>query len=81
MKIKFHSDDDLPLNKPLKFHVMAIIIRSVCKGDGKLYPQLFLKALCMLQYKKIDVSKGIDANKTSLSKECELCHYWFFWRY
>ena len=32
----------------------------------------------MLQYKKIDVSEGIDANKTSASKECELCHYWFF---
>ena len=32
----------------------------------------------MLQHKKIDVSEGIDANKTSTSKECELCHYWFF---
>ena len=32
----------------------------------------------MLQYKKIDFSKGIDVNKTSLSKECMLCHYWFF---
>ena len=32
----------------------------------------------MLQYKKIDVSEGIDLNKTSASKECELCHYWFF---
>ena len=32
----------------------------------------------MLQYQKIDVSKGIDVNKTSTSKECELCHYWFF---
>ena len=32
----------------------------------------------MLQYKKIDVSEGIDVNKTSLSKECMLCHYWFF---
>ena len=32
----------------------------------------------MLQYEKIDVSEGIDANKTSASKECELCHYWFF---
>ena len=31
----------------------------------------------MLQYGKIDVSKEIDVNKTSLSKECELCHYWF----
>ena len=32
----------------------------------------------MLQYQKIDVSKGIDVNKTSASKQCELCHYWFF---
>ena len=32
----------------------------------------------MLQYEKIDASEGIDVNKTSASKECELCHYWFF---
>ena len=32
----------------------------------------------MLQYEKIDVSQGIDTNKTSLSKECMLCHYWYF---
>ena len=32
----------------------------------------------MLRYQKIDVSEGIDVNKTSESKECELCHYWFF---
>ena len=42
MKIKFNSDDDLPLNKPLKFHNMTITIRSVFEEDGKLYPQLFL---------------------------------------
>ena len=41
MKIKFNSDDDLSLNKPLKFQVMTIIIRSVFEEDGKLYPQLF----------------------------------------
>ena len=29
----------------------------------------------MLRYPKIDVSEGIDVNKTSASKECELCHY------
>ena len=33
---------DLPLNKPLKFHAMTIIIRSVFEEDGKLYPQVFL---------------------------------------
>ena len=32
----------------------------------------------MLQYEKIDVSEGKDVKKTSASKECELCHYWFF---
>ena len=42
IKIRFDSGDDLPLNKPLKFHVMTIIIRSVFEEDGKLYPQLFL---------------------------------------
>ena len=42
MKIKFSSDDDLPLNKPLKFHRMTIVIRSVFEEDSKLYPQLFL---------------------------------------
>ena len=42
MKIKFNSDDKLPLNKPLKFHNITITIRSVFEEDGKLYPQLFL---------------------------------------
>ena len=54
MKIKFNSDDDLPLNKLLKFHLdeiywppfiyhlMTTIIRSVFEEDGKLYSQFFL---------------------------------------
>ena len=42
MKVKFSSDDDLPLNKPLKFHAMIIIIRSVFEESGKLYPQVLL---------------------------------------
>ena len=42
MKIKFNCDYNLPLNKPLKFHMMTIIIRSVFDEDGKLYPQVFL---------------------------------------
>ena len=42
MKIKFDSDDNLPLNKVLKFHAVIIIIRSVFERDGKYYPQIFL---------------------------------------
>ena len=42
MKIKFNSDGDLPLNKPLKFHAMSIIIRPGFGEGGKIYPQVFL---------------------------------------
>ena len=41
MKIKFDSDDDLPLNKILKFCIVTIIIRNVFEKDGKYYPQIF----------------------------------------
>ena len=42
MKFKFNSDDDLSLNKQLKFHNVTITIRSVFEEDGKLYPKVFL---------------------------------------
>ena len=42
MKIKFKSDDDLPLNKQVKFHNMIVTIGYVFEEDGKLYPQVFL---------------------------------------
>ena len=42
MKIKFNSDNDLPLNKPLKFQPMKISIRSVFEEGGKLCPRVFL---------------------------------------
>ena len=50
MKIKFNSDDNLSLSKPLKSHNMTITIISVFEEDGKLYPQVFLdNALCELK--------------------------------
>ena len=43
MKIKLNSDDDLRLDKPLRFHLMTVpVIRCVFSEDGKLYPQSFL---------------------------------------
>ena len=42
LKIRFESNDDLPLNKPIKLRLLTIIIRSVFSEDGKFYPQLFL---------------------------------------
>ena len=32
----------------------------------------------MLEYEKIDISEGIDVNKSSNSGECSLCHHWYF---
>ena len=32
----------------------------------------------MLQYERIDISEGIDLNKSDKSKECMICHYWYF---
>ena len=43
MKIKFNSDDDLPLDKILKFPILAIIIRNIFEEDSKYYyPHIFL---------------------------------------
>ena len=42
MKIRLKSNDDLPLNKPIKLRLLTIIIRCVFSEDGKFYPQLFL---------------------------------------
>ena len=32
----------------------------------------------MLEYNRIDISEGTDVNKINLSKECDICHYWYF---
>ena len=31
----------------------------------------------MIEYKRIDISEGIDVNKTDLSNECDIFHYWY----
>ena len=42
MKIEFDTDDDLPLNKPLKFSSMTIIFGSIFEEDSKYFPQIYL---------------------------------------
>ena len=42
MKIKFNTDDNIPLNKIICFPEITIITRSVTQKDGKYYPQVFL---------------------------------------
>ena len=75
MKIKFNSDNELPFNKTIKISVMVIVARAVFLG------QIFIRIIKMLYYDRFDVSEGIDVNKTSASKECDICHYWYFLNY
>ena len=35
----------------------------------------------MIYFDRIDVSEGIDGSRTSASKECDICHYWYFLNY
>ena len=32
----------------------------------------------MIEYERINISERIDVDKTNKSKECMLCHYWYF---
>ena len=41
-KIKFESDDDFPMNKPIILRLLTIIIRSVFSEGDKFYPKRFL---------------------------------------
>ena len=79
MKIKFNSNNDVPLNKPLKFHAIAIIIRSVFEEGSKLYLQVFLddalhELLKCCNTKKLMFQKELALIKHA-SKECMLYYY------
>ena len=42
MKIKFNSNDELPLNKTIEIPTMAVLFRAVFHENNKYYPQVFL---------------------------------------
>ena len=52
------------------FHLKKIISEK--------YINLVADYVKMLYYNKIDVSKGIEINKSNKSKKCMICHCWFF---
>ena len=82
MKIKFHSDDSLPLNQKLKLHMLTVVVRSVFEEVVKYHPQSFLDECLyevqILQYDWIVISEGIDINKTNASKEYNICRHWYY---
>ena len=42
MKIRFESNNILPVDKDVNIHLATIVIRAIFAQDGKYYPQLFL---------------------------------------
>ena len=59
MKTKFVSDDDLPLNKQLKLHMLAINVRSVFEKSGKFCVQLYLYDYVCMNYKNAIIRKNL----------------------
>ena len=66
-KIRIDLNDNLPVEKTLNVHNVVILIKSVFNKNN----------IKMLHYDRTDVSEGSDINKTSLSKECVIFHYWY----
>ena len=83
MIIKFNSDDELPLNKTTEIRSMIIVVRAVFHEKilstrfFRWMSELIVTNIKMLYYDRTDVSEGIYVNKTSESKECDICHYWY----
>ena len=53
MKIKFNSDDELPLNKTIEIRNMTIVIKAVFSENSKYYPQVFLDEYLYKLWKNI----------------------------
>ena len=68
MKIKFNSDNDLPLNKPLKFHAITIINRSVFEEGGKRSTSFLDDTLYKLQ-KCCNTKKLVSQKELTLIKQ------------
>ena len=89
IKIKFHSDDELPLNKTIAISVMIIVVRAILYENNKYCPHGFLDEclyeilnnIKVLYYDRIDVSEGIGVQKTSTSKTSDIFYYWCFLSY
>ena len=61
MKIKFNSDDELPLNKTIEIPTITIVVRAIFLENNKYYPQVFLdECLYKIYMKSKNESKEID---------------------
>ena len=82
IKIKFESDDNLPLNKTIEISIMTIVVRTVFHANKKYHPQVFLDN-CLYKLSKFYIMIGLLFPKELIlikqtHQECDICHYWYF---
>ena len=73
MKNKLNAEDNLRLNKPLKLHLLAIIVRCIFAEHIIFCRQVYFdeclyELKTVIQLHQIEGSKGIDLNKTNKEK-------------
>ena len=70
-------DDKLCLNKMIEIPAMVIVVRAFFFIKIAYMSTGFLRWMSVYHYRS-DVSEGINVNRTSASKECDVCHFWYF---
>ena len=83
LNMKKLNDDDLPLNKPIKFPTLTIISRCFTRRwkilSTNLFRQVFVWVLNeMIKIHRIEDSKRIVFNRIDKSKKCKICCYNYF---
>ena len=77
-----NADDNISLNKKLKFPTLTIIIRLFFKMVINYRLKSNWMNVCMnykmLEYDRLNISEGIDVDMSDKSNECMLCPYWYF---
>ena len=56
----------------------AVTVLCSCESFSSVIKFLVAIFMKVLYYDRIDEWEGIDVNKTNWSKECMICHYWYF---
>ena len=61
-------------------HNVVILTKSIFNKNHEFLLSTVLRKMfiSVLYYNRIDVSEVIDVNNSSASKECIICHNWYF---
>ena len=58
--------------------MLDLFFKKIASTNTVVFRRMLVWVIKMLHYRWIDVSEGNDINKSNKSKECMICHYWYF---